>query len=159
MKQLQSGRTLVETLAVLCVIGIFSVSGLHLYAKAMTTIRANYIMQQVFIKANELIESPVSNRRKSVDLSVHNNDSKLSYGYEFDNSGSCRTAYCEPDIFVTIKGYFSVNLCKMLKKKILNQEYPGLQGIKVGAKDLKTSSCSEGITSMKFIVDPKFKKL
>ena len=72
MKQSESGRTLVEMLAILCIIGVFSVSGLNLYAKAMTTVRANYIMKQVFIRANELLESPVSSRSrgKSVDISA-----------------------------------------------------------------------------------------
>ena len=84
MRQSQLGRTLIETLSILALIGILSVSGLQLYAKAMNTIRANYLMQQVFIKANELIQNPVAVRHKMVDVTVTDEDTgKLAYGYSF----------------------------------------------------------------------------
>ena len=149
MKKSQFGRTLIETLAVIAVIGILSVSGLQLYAKAMNTIRANYIMEQVYIKANELIENPVANRSgrgKMVDITM-NNEGALSYGYQIDTS----TGISGKDITVKLAGYFPSGVCKILKKRLKTQEYPGL-------KKITPTECSGDIESMTFTIDSEFKK-
>ena len=163
MNQKQSGRTLIETLAILALIGILSISGLQLYAKAMNTIRANYLMKQVFIKANELIENPVAQRRKIVDISMlDERDGELAYGYEID-SGKTMLNPESKTISVKITGYFPVGLCRILKKKIKTQEYAGIKNIKADDVDLAPSYHAEcptdsDITSMTFIIDSEFGK-
>ena len=147
MKKFESGRTLIETLDVIAIIGILSVSGLQLYSKAMNTIRANYIMEQVYIKANELIENPVAIRHKTVDITM-NSSGSLSYGYSIDTNA---TEMSGSDITVKLNGYFPTGVCKILKKKITSQEYSGL-------KDIRPISCSGIIESMTFIIDSEFKK-
>ena len=150
MKKFELGRTLIETLAVIAIIGILSVSGLQLYSKAMNTIRANYIMEQVYIKANELIENPVANRPgrgKMVDVTM-NSEGSLSYGYTIDMSN---TKMSGSEIAVKLNGYFPTGVCKILRKKITSQEYSGLKGI-------QPNNCSDNIESMTFIIDSEFKK-
>ena len=155
MKKFELGRTLIETLAVIAIIGILSVSGLQLYAKAMNTIRANYIMEQVYIKANELIENPVATRHRTVDIAM-NSDGSLSYGYSIDTNGTERSG---GEITVKLNGYFPTGVCKILKKKITSQEYSGLKQIKANSTELKSNSCpSDSIESMTFIIDSEFKK-
>ena len=161
MKKVQTGRTLIETLAIMALIGILSVSGLQLYAKAMNVIRANYIMEQVFIKASELAQNPVSHR-KMVDISMQNSN-KLSYGYSFCND----TEDCKPkregaEIVIKVEGYFPVSLCKILKKKIRTQEYVGLKNIKADNVSLKPDDHNDcptdsEISSMTFVMDAEFK--
>lgn len=161
MKNNQTGRTLVEMLAILCIIGIVSVSGSRLFSKAMNTIRANYIMEQVFVKANEQIEIPVGARHKTVDLAVSGKEG-LSYGYEFaactaeEEKGRCSC--------IKMLGIFPLTMCKILKKKIETQEYEGLITILANATDLKgtgpMSACpsDKEIRSMTFYVDPAFRR-
>lgn len=147
MKKFELGRTLIETLAVIAIIGILSVSGLQLYSKAMNTIRANYIMEQVYIKANELIQNPVATRHRTVDIAM-NSEGSLSYGYTIDTSD---TKMLGSEIAVKLNGYFPTGVCKILRKKITSQEYSGLKGI-------QPSNCSGDIESMTFIIDSEFKK-
>ncbi len=164
MRQSQLGRTLIETLSILALIGILSVSGLQLYAKAMNTIRANYLMQQVFIKANELIQNPVAYRHKMVDVTVTDeNTGNLAYGYSFCKEGGCAPKIESGEIQVQIRGYFPVGLCKILKKKLLAQEYQGLKNIKadnlgLGNGDHQDCPKDAPIESMTFIIDPAFKE-
>ena len=156
----QSGRTMVEILAVVCLISILTVMGARLFSKSMNTLRANYIMQQVFIKANHLIENPVATRHKSLDVSVVGNKSKLSYGYSIDadETGVDGTTRL---IKVQMNGVFSKELCEILKDKVSlsSGEYSGLRDILLdGAKSVKNGCTNENFSSMKFIIDPEFKK-
>ena len=160
MKKMQSGRTLIETLGVLAVIGILSVSGLQLYAKAMNTIRANYIMEQIFIKANELAKDPVSSRRKVVDISVQTENTLSRYGYSFSTSDDSKPQKSGNDFIIGIEGHFPISLCKILKKKIKTQEYAGLKNIKANSTVLKEADCptDDDIDSMVFTIDAEFKE-
>lgn len=156
----QSGRTMVEILAVVCLISILTVMGARLFSKSMNTLRANYVMQQVFIKANHLIENPVATRHKSLDVSVVGNKSKLSYGYSIDadETGVDGTTRL---IKVQMNGIFSKELCEILKDKVSlsSGEYSGLRDILLdGAKSVKNGCTNENFSSMKFIIDPEFKK-
>ncbi|MBR6231708.1 MAG: hypothetical protein IKQ99_01255 [Alphaproteobacteria bacterium] len=156
--KIQSGRTMVEMLAVVCLISILTIMGAHLFAKAMNTLRGNYIMQQVFIKANYLIQNPVASRHKSLDVSVVGNKNKLSYGYSFDSD---ETKVDEEShlIKIQINGNFTKELCEVLKDKISSQEYAGLKSIIVKGKDLTKNSCPDEVfNSIKFVVSPDFKK-
>ena len=157
----QSGRTMVEILAVVCLIGILTVLGSRLYAKAMNTLRANYIMQQVFIKANSLIENQVATRHKNLDVSL-SSDGKLSYGYSFCSSDECKPRIDKgnKEIVIQVNGIFSEDLCKIFKDKLVTQEYSGLKDIEVTEKKLKKEDCPENssATSMVFTVDIEFKK-
>ena len=134
MKRLEAGRTLIETLAVIAIIGILSVSGLNLYAKAMNTIRANYIMEQVYIKANELVENKVATRHRTADITM-NSDGNLSYGYSIDTTA---TGLSGAIITVKLTGDFSAGLCKILKKKLKTQEYAGLNSLDYCTGESKT---------------------
>ena len=113
MKKFESGRTLIETLAVIAIIGILSISGLQLYAKSMNTIRANYIMEQLYIKATEQVKNPVANRHKTADVSMQSGNN-LAYGYSFDsvtnNSGRSYT--------IKINGYFTDGVKKIIQKRL-----------------------------------------
>ena len=154
----QSGRTLLETLGVLLFAGIFAVSGLQLYAKAMNTIRVNYIMEQVFIKATELVENKVANRHKMADISMTKKNT-LSYGYSFCSANACkpRLDVENNEFIIEINGIFSTGLCKILKKKMEMGTYPGLKSIHVNLT--KLGSCpNEEITSMIFTINAGFKK-
>lgn len=165
MKKNQFGRTLIETLAILAMIGILSISGLQLYAKAMNSIRAGYLMQQVFIKANEMIQNPVAERRRIVDISMlDEHGGKLAYGYEIDTDMN-KTFFDADKKIITVKinGYFPVGMCRILKKKIKTQEYSGVKTIKADDVDLAPSYHAEcptdsDITSMTFVIDSEFKK-
>ena len=158
MKQFQSGRTFIETLSILCLVGIVSVVGLQLYTKVMNMVRSNYIMQQVFSKANELV---AENRHKMVDISVYNQDEGLLYGYSFCKDGeSCAPRKKGNEVIVQLNGYFPVNLCKVLKKKLHKQEYTGLKTIYADEVELtKHAPCPSDvdINSMTFVVDAEFK--
>ncbi|MGN0919258.1 MAG: hypothetical protein ACI4OR_00630 [Alphaproteobacteria bacterium] len=162
MKKNQAGRTLIETLAIIAVIGILSISGLQLYAKAMNTIRANYLMQQIFIKANELIQNPVAQRRRMVDISMlDERNGRLAYGYEIDLDETLLNQN-QRTITVKVNGYFPAGLCRILKKKIKTQEYAGLQNIRADNVDLAPefhADCptDSDITSMTFIIDSEFR--
>ena len=158
MKKSESGRTLVETLAVIAIIGILSISGLQLYSKAMNTIRANYIMEQVYIMANELRKDPVANRAgrgKMVDVTVRNEGGNLSYGYQIDTAAS---RMARSDITVKLDGFFPRGVCRILKKKIASQEYAGLKQIEANATGLKENNCPAApINSMTFTIDSAFR--
>ena len=161
MKKNQFGKTLIETLSMLCLIGILSVSALQLYTKAMNITRANYIMREVFFRATELMGDKVAqeHNHKVVDLST-----QLDYGYSFCASGEeCKPKRQDHDIVIKLKGYFPVGLCRILKKKIKTQEYAGLKNIKADEVDLapiyhKECPTDDDITSMTFIIDDEFKE-
>ena len=155
MQDSQQGRTLIETISILFVMGIFSVSGLHLYAKAMNSLKINYLMRQVFIRANELVESPVAIRRKVVD--IHITEDKLSYGFRFVDSVHNEHSQ---KMVIQVDGYFSFGMCNMLKEKIKTHEYPGLNTILANGKDLKRFECPEEtqIDSVKFFINDDFKE-
>ena len=165
MKKKETGRTLIETLSILCLVGIFSVSCLKLYEKVMNTIRANYVMQQVFIKANELMENKVAieHNHKLVVLGTPKNN-HLSYGYSFCAlDEECRPKRKNNEIIIRVNGYFPVSLCNVLKKKIKTQEYAGLKNIKADQVDLAPTYHNEcptddDILSMTFIMDSEFKE-
>ena len=154
MNKNQSGRTLLETLAVLALIGILSVSGLRLYAKAMNTVRVNYIMQQVFIKANELVKNPVAKRRKTVDISMSSTDGKLAYGYSF-SSGQFLDS--DKKIQIGLEGYFSAGLCKMLWEKMNSKEFKDMLVIKnKNDQELSKNNCLGEDVSLTFVVNSNF---
>ena len=157
MKHNQFGRTLIETLAILGVIGILSVSGLQLYAKAMNTIRVNHLMEKVYLLANQIRNEKIekTGRRKSVDLPSA--EKTLSYGYSFNPAAS---GLSDSKINVVVKGAFSNKICKMLKKKIGTEEYAGLEDIKANnSTSLKVTGCPDTeITSMTFVINSEFKK-
>jgi len=94
-------------------------------------------------------------RRKTVDLPTA--EKTLSYGYSFDSSVANLS---DNKINVAVKGTFSNNICKMLKKKIKTEEYAGLEDVKANnSVSLKTNNCPDTeITSMTFVIDSEFKK-
>ena len=169
----QSGKTMVEMIAVICLIGVLTVMGSRLFAKATNTLRANYIMQEVFVRANELIENSIDSNRNSgkiVDISLRKKNS-LSYGYSFEehdtdkHNSKWTTGKCTSEsgnIKVVIKGEFSQDLCNILKDKIFSQEYAGLKDIVLNDEKetkLATGNCPEGsFTVMKFVINPEFRK-
>ena len=165
MKKNESGKSLVEMLSILCLIGILSVSGLKLDVKAVNTIRANYLMQQVFIRANEVMENKVAieHNHRMIVLSGEKND-QLSYGYSFcAPDEDCRPRRENKDVIVKVKGYFPVGLCNVLKRKINTQEYAGLKNIRADNVDLAPTYHNEcptddEISSMTFIMDSEFKE-
>ena len=172
-KKTELGTSLLEVIAVMTIVGILSFSTFALYAKAMNTLRSNYVIQQVFLKASELNTSAVGNRHKTVDLKVIEKD-ELSYGFSFKNYTK------EGDqIVVSINGPFTDGMCELLKEKISSQEYQGLKDIQiVGEKENKDGNitdlsqnvqnkgCPEKtedvkkieITSMTFIIDAGFER-
>ena len=149
MKRFETGRTLIETLGVLAFIGILTVSGLSLYAKAMNTIRANYIMEQVFILANQLTQSPVAVRHKMADANVRGGeDTQLAYGFEITNRN-----FDDSTIRIVISGPFTAGLCRILDKKRENQEYAGL------ARLDSVNDCDGGIREVTFEINADFEKV
>ena len=159
MKQ-QQGRTLIETLSILCIIGILSVFGLKLYAKAMNSVRANYIMQQVFIKANSLVENPVATRHRIVYTDFQDKQD-MAYGYSFGTATHNRN---DKKFYIYINGYFSKNLCEMLKKNIATDEYPGLKMLvakRSGQSNVEltsnTGTCPSDTETMIFHINDDFK--
>ena len=150
MKQFETGRTMIETLGVLAFIGILTLSGLSLYSKAMNTIRANYIMEQVFIQANQLVQAPVAARHKMVDATVQGGENaKLAYGFKI---GSRNLDENTKTVSITLEGNFPKTLCKILRKKIDTQEFAGLEDIS-GA-----DNCEGKITEMTFVISSSFQK-
>ncbi len=131
-KKTELGTSLLEVIAVMTIVGILSFSTFSLYAKAMNTLRSNYVIQQVFLKASELNTSAVGNRHKTVDLKVIEKD-ELSYGFSFENYTKERES---DQIIVSVKGPFTDGMCELLKEKISSQEYQGLKNIIVPV-DLK----------------------
>ena len=130
-------------------IGILTLSGLSLYSKAMNTVRANYIMEQVFIQANQLVQAPVAVRHKMVDATVQGEENaKLAYGFKI---ASRKLADDKKTVNVTLEGSFPKTLCKILRKKVDTQEFAGLENI-------QPSDCSDNVESMTFTIDGEFKK-
>lgn len=70
MKNHQSGRSMIEMLGVLAIIGVLSVGGLAGYAKMMAQYRINTTMQQIQIMASKL-SSLVSNGGSFQGLSAY----------------------------------------------------------------------------------------
>ena len=152
----QFGRTMMEMMAILAIIGILSVSGLQMYAKAMNTIRVNHLMEKVYLLANQIRNKEIekTNRRKAFDLPTV--DETLAYGFAFNGSAS---GYKNKQIKVVITGDFSAKICKILKKKIKAQEYSGLEDIRANTTSLKENDCpNDKISSMSFIIDSTFTK-
>ncbi len=166
MRQSQFGKTLIETLSILALIGILCISGLQLYTKLMNAIRSNYLMQQVFVKANELIQNPVMERHRIVDISLMDKEvGRLAHGYSFCASESdCAPKLKDGIVQIQVNGYFPVDLCKILRKKMLNRKYQGLTSIIVDndpawVLSSHTTCPEEGdIKSMTFIIDPAYKE-
>ena len=172
-KKTESGSSLLEIIAVMCIIGILSFSTFALYAKAMNTLRSNYVIQQAFLKANELNTSTVASRHKTIDLKVIESD-ELSYGFSFksyEKNGD--------QIVISVKGSFTDGMCENLKEKIFNQEYQGLKDINIAgeiekkdggkntfSQNLSKKGCPQKtedvkkteITSMIFVIDPGFER-
>ena len=95
-----------------------------------------------------------------VDVSVVGNKSKLSYGYSIDN-GETGVDGSTHLIKVQMNGSFSKELCEILKDKISisSGEYSGLRDILLEGRNSITRGCTdENFSSMKFVIDPEFKK-
>ncbi len=146
MKINQFGRTMMETLGVIAVIGVLGVSGLQLYAKAMNTIKVNHLMQKVYLLANQIRSEKIdrANRKKAFDLPKV--AETLSYGFSFDTGLS---DYKNKEIEVVIKGDFTAKICKMLKKKLKDEEHGhGLKSI---------NGCDGDSSKITFSFAPDFK--
>ncbi len=144
----QSGKTLLETLAIIGIIGILTVSGLQLYAKAMNTIKVNHLMEKVYLFANQIRNKEIENRsqRKAYDLPKV--DETLSYGFSFDTESS---TVRNGQIKVVVKGSFSTKFCKMLNKK-LNDESNGK-----GLKSIEGCESNSPEASITFSFDSSFR--
>lgn len=147
MNKGEKGRTLIETLAILAIIGILTLSGLQLYAKAMNTIRANHLMERVYLLANQIRNERIENRggrKKTFDLpSV---DTTLSYGFSFKKADS---GYKNGEIEVVIGGNFSGKICKILNKKLKDDTHGnGLELI---------DGCNAESHEITFVFAPDFK--
>ena len=163
MKQFEAGRTLIETLAIIAIIGILSISGLNLYAKAMNTIRVNYIMQQIYIRANERLNDNIAasrNRPKMFDTTVTDPKGRLAYGYSFnDDLSEAEIANEERNnrFIIKINGPYSKGLCKILTKKKGKDEYPGLHAVYFNGHE-GCNSVESTTGTIKFLINKHFKK-
>ena len=142
----QFGRTMMEMMAILAIIGILSVSGLQMYAKAMNTIRVNHLMEKVYLLANQIRNKEIekTNRRKAFDLPTV--DETLSYGFAFKESES---GYKNKQIEVVITGDFSAKICKILNKKLKDDT----NGNGLGMID----GCNADASQITFVFAPDFK--
>ena len=160
MKQFEMGRTLLETLAIIAIIGILSISGLNLYAKAMNTIRVNYIMQQIYIRANDGLNKSIAAQRRRpqmFDTTITESESRLAYGYSFGNEEVEENG---DKFIIRINGPYSKGLCKILYKKMKKDEYPGLQNVFFDNYEFSKGCNSVGSNTgtIKFYVNKHFKK-
>ncbi len=75
MKANESGRTMVEMLGTLAIIGVLSIGGVTGYGRAMNAYRTNSAMEtaqkQAAIVAGEVVTGPVSPKLNSKNFTVN----------------------------------------------------------------------------------------
>ncbi len=122
----EKGRTLLEVLAVIAVIGIISVSGLQLYSKAMVQIRTNDITNE----ASKLFAARDEKRikHKTFDLGTKDQD-KTPYGYDIvPPKTKCKNKIMVEVGKITDGNAIDSKVCKNLFKFIKGENSP-IKGI------------------------------
>ena len=123
MRQLQLGRTMLETIMAMAIMGILSVTGIYMYKDVMNGVRADAIIKDVLLRASQI--------KGNDDLNHSGVGKKMVYTPEYKKNASL------PGDPLTTKGrygysYQIIDACtnavdtacaKRLTKKISNSEY------------------------------------
>ena len=165
--QLQIGRTMLETISVMAIIGVLSVTGVYMYRQAMNSVKADAILKDVLVRAGQtkgnldmersggkkLVYTPEYKKRDNKGEEIAT--TKGRYGYTFEIDSSSKSSL----VIIRVKGSITSAVCDSLKSKF--NTYKKGTFLKVIAKDTGTVTkdtnilndpCPEEISSLKFYV-------
>jgi hypothetical protein len=87
-KTSQFGRTMLETISVLALVGVLGITGIYMYAKGADSVRADSIIKDVLARAAQ--------RKSNAELSGMGSKKKIfspEYGKKKEESGKIKTEY------------------------------------------------------------------
>ena len=173
-KTIQSGRSLLEVIAVISIMGIFTVASVVVFQAAMNSVRSKYIVEQVMVRANEVIESAwLKDKEKGThrhgkmvytpEYSDKTRKEDGAYGYTFRKpefvKGSSlllivdKSAGKLTKVNVTVDGVITPGVCNSLKEKV-NMYTEIIEVNDAYGFDRKKNPCpKEDLESLTFLVD------
>ena len=113
MKQFESGRSMVEMLGTLAIIGVLSIGGIAAYSYGMDKYRANQTMRDISLRTVDLI-TQASQGRDSLSLAEWDKETTI---YDFANP-----AYVEGENLIA----FDIGTTKKLPKSVCQMVFDGL---------------------------------
>ncbi|MBR4927538.1 MAG: hypothetical protein IKY98_04340 [Alphaproteobacteria bacterium] len=113
MTGMESGRSMVEMLGVLAIVGVLSIGGIMGYSYAMDKYRANIIINEINLRTIDLIRQ--GHQKQELSL---NDWEPLSTEYEIKEIGWTTDNY----IYIDIDG-FSKQVCKMVHDSFIQQNH------------------------------------
>ena len=116
----ETGRSMVEMLGVLAIIGVLSIGGIQGYTYAMNKYRANNILNELNIASHQLATVLLSKRVEELTLSLDSNydEGKMSSAEYPFNYGCGKNPDIEEECYTDETGYWftldnvPVNICK-----------------------------------------------
>lgn len=128
----ENGRSLLEIIAVMAIMGVFTVGSIAAFQAGLNSVRAKYIVEQVQLRVEEVIANSELSKghRKTVYTPEYVNKSgQDKYGYSFKTvdatQGNKTMAFMllgeaarSPTVQVEISGKISSGICNSLKGKM-----------------------------------------
>ncbi len=130
----ENGRSLLEIVAVLAIMGIFTYGSIAAFQAGMSSVRAKYIMEQVQLRVSDVIsmtENSKGHKRMVYTPEYARNTDADKYGYSFKainshENGSSLAYYLAKEetkesatVEVTVSGKITPGVCGSLKEKIV----------------------------------------
>lgn len=163
MKKNQSGRSLVEILAVMAIIGVFSLGSIVAFQTGINSVRARYILEQVQLRVSEatsMAELSKGHKKQVYTPEYVNKTSEGTYGYSFTTEDvsidrNSLQYYVSANraatvIEVTVHGNITPSVCGSLKGK-LTGDIQKLNDVAVEKFVCPTTD----LTELKFTVNKK----
>ena len=132
MKNLQSGRSMVEMLGTLAIVGVLSVGGIAGYSYGMDKYRANEIINNVMLRAVDLVRQVA----QGGDLSLSEWPSTLSVGYDIGLEIDTETNTTEGGIYVL---KVPQRICEMVAEDLL----PDGVALTIDGTDYVSGKCGQ----------------
>ncbi len=158
----QSGRTMLETMMVLGIMGVLSVGGIYMYRRGINDVRADGIMKDVLARASQEKGNADLSRSGVGGKLVYTPDYKSKsgkyktkgrYGYTFEIESSSTSKNIE----IKVGGGIPKDVCNALKTKYKTYQSTPLKKIVVvgGTKtiDILKRECPDEIPTLKFVFE------
>ena len=150
LKTNETGRSMVEMLGVLAVMGVLSVSGVAMYTTAMNKHRANELLNAVSMRATALASQRMSGRALSLSGFTDNTQGTSVINVNSENTDAIEITITNVPVAVC-KNLYSTKGANVVEMKsgttVLNNASACVEGATVSIKfnnDLSKSSSSSG---------------
>ncbi len=161
----ESGRSLLEIIAVISIMGVFSIGSIVAFQAGMNSVRAKYIAEQVQLRVEEVVSNTELSKghKKTVYTPEYaNKTGEDKYGYRFQTKNATQNtktmaymlmgaAVTAPTVQVEVSGRISSGVCESLKGKM--SILGNVQEFKADGINLLTQPCpKDDINKIEFTI-------